>query len=318
MKAFVLGAGLGKRLRPLTSSWPKPLVSVYQKRLITFAFDHLIATGIEEIAVNTHHAAERYQEIFPNQSYRGRRLHFSHEPILLETGGGIKNLERFLGDHPFVVYNGDILTDFDLRGLIDWHKATGACATLGLRSKGGPLRVSLLGSQVVDIGRIRNPDSAMTHLFSGVYVLSSEVFDFLEPQKVESIIPALIRMMDAGLPIEGYVDETCEWFDLGERTALLTAHTALQEREAFPRWGLDEPWRQLIHPDAQIAESADLVGLTLVCRGAKIGDRTRLTNTLVFPGGEVAADSTLDSCIIGEGAKVAAGTCAKGCDFGGL
>ena len=102
-KAFVLAAGLGTRLRPLTDTLPKPLIPVGLKPLITFAFDHLIAdAGVEEFIVNTHHLAGAYAGAFPDGTYRGRPLHFRHEPVLLETGGGIRNVADLLapGDGP--------------------------------------------------------------------------------------------------------------------------------------------------------------------------------------------------------------------------
>src|SRR5690242_12726955 len=96
-QAFVLGAGLGTRLRPLTDDLPKPLVPIFQKPLITFAFDHLIAFGIEKFIVNTHHLPERFAETFLENSYREIPITFVHEPVRLETGGGIKNIESLLG-----------------------------------------------------------------------------------------------------------------------------------------------------------------------------------------------------------------------------
>ncbi|HYF36671.1 MAG TPA: sugar phosphate nucleotidyltransferase, partial [Prosthecobacter sp.] len=110
-KAFVLGAGLGERLRPLTDQLPKPLIPVFHRPLITYAFDHLIAAGVEELVVNTHHLPEAYAHEFPNRRYRGLPIHFRHEaPVRLETAGGIANVQDLLGDEPFIVYNGDILT----------------------------------------------------------------------------------------------------------------------------------------------------------------------------------------------------------------
>src|SRR5271166_1764792 len=101
-RAFVLGAGLGTRLKTLTERLPKPLIPIYGKPLITFAFDQLIAAGTGEIVVNTHHCHEEYAKAFPSAEYRGARLIFEHEPILLETAGGIKNVERYFGGERFV------------------------------------------------------------------------------------------------------------------------------------------------------------------------------------------------------------------------
>src|SRR3977135_598262 len=107
-EAFVLAAGLGTRLRPLTEDLPKPLIPIFQKRLITFALDHLIAAGVDSFIINTHRLPNLFQEFFSN-GYTGHSVQLAHEPELLETGGGIKNVERFLGTKPFHDSSGEIL-----------------------------------------------------------------------------------------------------------------------------------------------------------------------------------------------------------------
>src|SRR4051794_29063866 len=101
-QAFILGAGLGTRLRPLTEGLPKPLVPIFQKPLITFAFDHLIEAGITSLFVNTHHQPQRFGEAFPDSCYRGRAIDFRYEPELLETGGGIANIAQSLSNEPLL------------------------------------------------------------------------------------------------------------------------------------------------------------------------------------------------------------------------
>src|SRR5256886_15079772 len=118
-QAFVLGAGLGKRLRPLTDELPKPLVPIFQKPLITFALDHLIDLGIESFIINTHRLPEAFDAEFAESRYRDRLIKLVNEPVLLETGGGIKNIEAELGNEPFVTYSGDVLTDIPVQPLID-------------------------------------------------------------------------------------------------------------------------------------------------------------------------------------------------------
>src|SRR5207248_6049324 len=95
-QAFVLAAGVGTRLRPLTDELPKPLVPIFQKPLITFALDHLITTGIQRFVVNTHRLPHLFERQFAEKSYRGRSADLVNEPELLETGGGIKNAETLL------------------------------------------------------------------------------------------------------------------------------------------------------------------------------------------------------------------------------
>ena len=129
-QAFVLAAGLGKRLRPLTDDLPKPLIPIFQKPLITFVLDHLINAGVNRFVINTHRRPELFRSFFNRGDYGGAPVTLVHEPELLETGGGIKNAERWLGSDPFITYSGDILTDVNLPPLIDEHFRRGNDVTL--------------------------------------------------------------------------------------------------------------------------------------------------------------------------------------------
>jgi len=126
-KAFVLGAGLGTRLRPLTERLPKPLVPVWNRPLITYAFDHIISDlGIQDFMVNTHHCPSAYDDAFPDGKYGDASLSFRHEPVLLDTAGGIDNIRDWLGkEEPFLVYNGDILTNLPLQKAWESHQESG-------------------------------------------------------------------------------------------------------------------------------------------------------------------------------------------------
>src|SRR6266576_1299102 len=130
-QAFVLGAGLGTRLRLLTDDLPKPLIPIFQKPLVSFALDHLIDIGVESFIINTHKLPDFFQRFFSENDYEGHSIKLVNEPVLLETGGGIKNVEADLGVKPFITYSGDILTDVDLQGLIDEHFQRGNDVTLG-------------------------------------------------------------------------------------------------------------------------------------------------------------------------------------------
>jgi NDP-sugar pyrophosphorylase family protein len=88
--AFILGAGLGTRLRPLTDDYPKPLLPAGGRPMITYAMDHLISAGIERFIINTHYFAESYNKVFPDRQWRGIPMIFRYEPVLLDTAGGIK------------------------------------------------------------------------------------------------------------------------------------------------------------------------------------------------------------------------------------
>src|SRR5436305_13030275 len=111
-QAFVLAAGLGTRLRPLTEDLPKPLIPIFQKPLITFALDHLIAAGVQSFVINTHRLPNLFHEFFSGNGYYGDSVTLAHEPDLLETVCGIKHVESIPRKEPFIVHSCDILTDF--------------------------------------------------------------------------------------------------------------------------------------------------------------------------------------------------------------
>ena len=151
-QAFVLGAGLGLRLRPLTEDLPKPLVPIFQKPLITFALDHLAAAGVKSFVVNTHHLPAVFERFFADGLYREHPVRLVHESVLLETGGGIKNAQPWLGTKPFMAYSGDVLTDLSLGPLIEEHVRSGNDVTLALRETGLASNVAFRDGRVIDIG----------------------------------------------------------------------------------------------------------------------------------------------------------------------
>ena len=109
-KAFILGAGLGTRLRPLTNFRPKPLVPLFHEPMANYALRHCQSAGITDFAINTHHLADEWQKAYPENQFEGSNLEFFHEKTLLETGGGIRNISSFIGNEPLLIYNGDIYT----------------------------------------------------------------------------------------------------------------------------------------------------------------------------------------------------------------
>lgn len=288
-QAFVLGAGLGTRLKRLTQALPKPLVPVAGKPLITYAFDHLLDAGVGRIVVNTHHCAEAYGRVFPNDTYRNASLNFRHEPVLLETGGGIKNVEDLLGGAPFLVYNGDILSTLPLQPAIAHHFAAGNEVTLVLRSHGGPLQVAFdpASARVLDIGH-RLGRAPGTHLFTGIYVVSPAFLRRL-PREKASVIPAFLEMIEQGAALGAIVIDEGGWWDLGNRESYLEVHRALRAADPAACW---------VHPSAEIDPTARLTGATCIGAGAKIGPAAHLHDCILWEGTVIAQQSTLTRCIV--------------------
>lgn len=214
--AFVLGAGLGKRLRPLTETWPKPLLPVWGRPMITYAFERLRGAGVRRLIVNTHHRADRYEEVFPGSSWGGMPITFRHEPVLLDTGGGIRNIADLVGDETILVHNGDIVTDLPLGPLLETHFSARNEVTLALRRSGGPLSIELDGSgRVTDICGRLGCGGGPGHLFTGVYVVSPRFSRRFRRGEVMSVIPVFLDMIREGAGLGGVVIDEGFWMDLG-------------------------------------------------------------------------------------------------------
>lgn len=301
--AFVLGAGLGTRLRPLTEFRPKPLVPIFNKPLITFAFDHLIAVGVSRIVVNTHHCPEAYAQWLGDVSgcteYRGRPVFFRHEPLLLETGGGIKNAADLIGGSPFLVYNGDVLADFPLEPLTEAHRRSGNIATLALRSSGGEKRIQCDPStgHISDmrglIGGCANP----SFLFTGVSVFSPEIFAHIPAGNVVSMIPVLVDLIRQGATVGGEVIDEGVWFDIGNVSSYLAVHRLLAEgQHAFSY--LDSGWCEPLQAGSRIHPSAVITGASAVAGSAEVGERARLENVIVWPDTKIESGTILRNAVV--------------------
>lgn len=309
--AFVLGAGLGTRLLSLTARRPKPLIPICQKPLITFAFDHLLRSGVEKIVVNTHHRHEAYAQTFPDRRYRNVALHFEHEPMLLETGGGIKNVEQFLRGSAFIVYNGDILTDLPLERAIQFHFEQKNEVTLILRTRGGaPLHIALdeKNGRVVDIANRLGSGIAAKYMFTGIYIVNP-TFLFRIPSRTKiSVIPIFMRMIQSGNALGGIAIDEGEWWDLGTRESYLEAHRYFAQPDfAFvaERGGSNGKesaiWPQWIHPSARVSPGVKIEGATVIGAGAVIGAHAQLSDCVLWENAVVAPGSVLKNCIVTTG-----------------
>jgi NDP-sugar pyrophosphorylase family protein len=134
MKALVLSAGFGERLRPLTNTIPKPLLEVGGRPLIEYALLTLKAAGITEVAINVHHLARQIEDALGDGRARGLTITYSPEAVLMGTGGPLLALRDYLADETFVILNSDTIMDLDLAGVIAWHREHGGLATLVLRA----------------------------------------------------------------------------------------------------------------------------------------------------------------------------------------
>ena len=216
--AFILGAGLGMRLRPLTEHCPKPLLAIGKRPVIAYAMDHLLSVGVDRFVINTHHRPEAYQEKFPGRQWRDIPITFRHEPVLLDTAGGLKNIEDLLAeDEAILCYNGDVLADFPLQQLLDFHEKHMPEATLVLRSNGPLLNVNINArGEICDLrNMLRNP-GVKSCLFTGIYAIEKSMLQHIPAGRIETIVSTFIhRITERPSSVMGIVIDEGSWHDIG-------------------------------------------------------------------------------------------------------
>ena len=299
-KAFVLGAGLGIRLRPLTNLVPKPLLPIFGKPLITFALDHLRRAGIEKFWINSHHLPESFAAQFPASEYNGASLELVYEPDVLETGGGIKNIEHRIGDETFVVYSGDVLTDLPIDRLIEEHRAKDNDVTLALRTTGfsKSVRWQRETGRVTDLlGAIGSGDPGELD-FAGISVWNSSVFPRIPPGIRISFVPIIIEWMKSGGKIGGVPLEESRWFNLGSRKEYLSAHQVIARERWVPDYLRGDSWPVQSDPSARISPGSQVAGGSYVGARCTVERDVLLEDSILFPGSIVPPGTTLRSCVV--------------------
>jgi mannose-1-phosphate guanylyltransferase len=269
-QAFILGAGLGTRLRPLTDVLPKPLVPLFHKPLAEWAVEACEAVGCRRFAINTHHLPEAWDGFGA-----GRDVTFFHEPVLLDTGGGLKRLEPWMEEGSLLVHNGDIFSSMDLSKLVAAHEESGDEVTLALRSAGMEKRISLGETGRVEDVRGEVRGLAGTHVFSGIYCVRKAFLRRIPAGEVVSVIPAFQELVREG-GIGGVVLDEGDWLDLGDVETYLAAHRQL---------ALEAP----VHPEAVIEDGA-VIQASVIGKGALITRNSRVVESVVWPHAIVSGE----------------------------
>ncbi len=243
MKAMVLAAGQGTRLRPITDKMPKALVPLAGRPMIEHALLLLRHYGISEIVINLHHFGAQIENYLGNGNKLGLQISYSHETELLDTGGGLLKAKAFLQDGTFIVINTDALIDLNLSELIAFHRMSNATATLVLRADP---QADRYGSMDIDSrGRIHRfldsrsdlvPSGQLKKLmFTGVQVLEPKVFAYMPDQsageKFSTTRHTYPQMLRSGEPLYGYRFDGF-WQDLGTADRIKQAETSLSLGQA--------------------------------------------------------------------------------------
>ena len=238
MKAMVLAAGLGTRLRPLTDNRPKALVEIAGRTLLEITLSRLRSFGVREAIINVHHFADMILDYLKAKKNFGMRIEVSREDVLLDTGGGLKKAAWFfLGDparldQPLLLHNVDVISTIDLSRMLQFHTEHHALATLAVQSRDSG-RQLLFNDQDELGGRrasrdqqpeiVRPSDHLRPLAFSGIHIISPRLLPLLTEEGIFSIIPSYLRLSAQGQKILAFRADNCYWRDLGRPADLAQA-----------------------------------------------------------------------------------------------
>ncbi len=235
MKAMILAAGLGTRLRPLTNDRPKALVTIGGRTLLEIALLRLRSLGVREVIVNTHHFADMVSSYLAANDNFGMHVEVSREEVLLDTGGGLKRAASFFlnsdadSREPFILHNVDVISKIDLARMVRIHVESGALATLAVQKR-ETSRYLLFDEQgqlcgrCAGVGSQREPghpelaraaDEFTPLAFTGIHVISSRLLGKIEEEGAFSIIRTYLRLAGLGEAIACFREDRAYWRDLG-------------------------------------------------------------------------------------------------------
>jgi len=331
VQALILAGGEGTRLRPLTSTVPKPVVPLVDRPFIAFMLEWLRGHGVDDVVISCGFMAAGVHNVLGDGSAYGMRLRYVEEPEPLGTGGAVKFAEDLL-DERFLMLNGDVLTDLDVTAQLALHEQRGARATLALTPVDDPSAYGLV--RTLEDGAVTGfvekpaPDQIDTrNISAGIYVLERSVLDLLEPDQPASIerdvFPRLVGDGLYGCVGEGY------WLDIGTPERYLegtfdilegTVSTAVTERMGdgylCVERGTENEGRvipsALVERDCRIAADARIGGRVVLESGVTVGAGTTIERAVVLRGSTIGAGCRLSGCIVAGGVEIGDNTHVEG------
>jgi len=237
MRAMILAAGLGTRLRPLTDDRPKALVEINGKTLLEITLRRLATFGIQDVIVNVHHFAELVIDFLQRNRNFGMRVEVSRENLLLDTGGGLKKaawffLEDNAKEQPFLLHNVDVISTVDFSQMLRRHEESGALATIAVKDR--PTSRYLLFDEksqlcgrrtagVPEDERVRASRETHAYAFCGIHIISPRLLPMLREDGAFSIITSYLRLAGEGQSISAFRADSYYWRDLGTRESVRAA-----------------------------------------------------------------------------------------------
>jgi NDP-sugar pyrophosphorylase family protein len=300
MKAMILAAGLGTRLRPLTFERAKPAIPLLGKPIVVRLVEKLIREGVKDFRLNLHHLPRSIEDVFEKSTGNHSSISFSYEPEILGTAGGLKANEAFFDQGTFLMANGDIVADVSLREAVAFHKAQNAFATLILYPQPPPYRHVPI--RIDDNGRLRQfkgdwpggPLRDETYVFTGIHILEPDIFAFIPSGSFyeinDQVYPDALRRGRAvlGFPVAGY------WNDVGDPRRYLEAQKDMLS--ARKSGGTFE-----IGPRSRWAPSAKLGQYVSAGSDFVMGSDSCAENSIFWDDVRLGSGSRVVNCIVGSG-----------------
>jgi mannose-1-phosphate guanylyltransferase len=319
MKAMVLAAGLGTRLRPLTYEITKPMVPVLDRPVMEHIVDLIERHPFDGVIANLHYFPETISEHF------GERISYRFEEELLGTAGGVRACAEFFGDEPFLVISGDALTDIDLTAFAARHREAGGIATLAVKRVADTREYGVVlhdrDGRITGFQEKPAPEEALSDLGNcGIYMFDPRIFDYFPETPfvdwAKDVFPALLEN-----DVPFYIHEVEQyWNDVGSLAELRQGtfdalrgelHLEMDGEQVRPgvtavgpsplRDDTDVDGEVWIGRDVQIGAGVRLMGPIVLGDGARVGDGAQLRESILFPGTDVAPDSILIGAIAGHG-----------------
>jgi mannose-1-phosphate guanylyltransferase len=319
VQALILAGGEGTRLRPLTSTVPKPVVPLVDRPFIAFMLAWLSEHGVDDVVMSCGHLASGVRNVLGDGSAYGIRLRYVEEPRPLGTGGAVKYAESLL-DERFLMLNGDVLTDIDLTAQLAQHERTGAIGTLGLvpvddPSAYGLVRTAADGSVQAFVEKPSSDQIDTNRINAGAYVLERRALEGLtpgEPASIErDVFPELVGQGLYGYAAEGY------WLDIGTPERYLTGTFDLLEGTVHSPVA-ERMGDGFLSLDPSVENAGRIIPSALIEAGCRIGAGARIGGRVVLESGvHVGADTTIERAVVLQGAEIGAGCTLRGCIVGG-
>jgi NDP-sugar pyrophosphorylase family protein len=314
-RAMVLAAGYGKRLRPLTTYYAKPALPLLGRPMIDYTLRRLARQGIREAVVNLHHRPETIEPVL-ERAPSEIAIHRSYETEILGTAGGLKKAEEYLRDEPFLLVNGDTLSDFDLEAMWEIHAREKAKATLLLRSR--PAGGSFSGIRVGTRGEIlaieRGREATADLMFAGVWLLDPSVLDLLSGKPVgleQELLPLLIERRSAFASTQ-----ECRWMTIDTPRRYWEASlTMVRDRVLEEEWAVRRrphavvdgaSARVLAGSDTRVEEGVRFRGTVILGARSRVARGAKLENVVCWEDVSIHSGASIANCVITDGVELPA------------